>query len=261
MRRAVSIIFLLVLGCQLLAVEAFQGASTRYISRPSLVLAAKKKLFDDDDDAAKEPGRMRRAVIASTLLATTQLLFASYFAPPGFKRVPMKFIAATGDPKSKEGTNANEWGLWGDDPGPRGVYLKDYDDLVGESNGYGPDGWVFTKNDWWLEEHGIIMPAPDFPMPPGRYLVTGGRLVTTGLTIGENGHWSLDKGTLFDVTHLPCRSARYHPDNSSTPGSPATAKRSDFPVFPGAAMPEVAGCDKQDYAVLFIVGKAVEESE
>jgi len=105
------------------------------------------------------------------------------------------------------------------------------------------------------------MPSPDFPLAPGRYLVTGGRFVTTPLTIEEDGRWSLDQGTLYDVTHLPCRSARYHPATTGSvlAGSPVIAKQSDFPVFPGAKMPEVAGCDKQDYAVLFIVGKAVEE--
>ena len=34
----------------------------------------------------------------------------------------------------------------------------------------------------------------------------------------------------------------------------ASAAPKDFPVTPGAAMPGVAGCAKQDYAVLFIVG-------
>ena len=53
---------------------------------------------------------------------------------------------------------------------------------------------------------------------------------------------------LYDVTHLPCRAARY------TGGSPASARQSDFPVTPGAAMPPVSGTKKQDYAVLFIVG-------
>jgi hypothetical protein len=111
------------------------------------------------------------------------------------------------------------------------------------------------------------MEAPSFPVPPGRYLVTGGRLVTTGLTIRPDGSWVLDPGTaatLYDVTHLPCRSARYRPTNQRADGttrigggSPLDAKASDFPVFPGAAMPAVAGCDKQDYAVLFLIGKAV----
>ena len=38
----------------------------------------------------------------------------------------------------------------------------------------------------------------------------GGRETTTLLTVGAEGQWSLaDGATLHDVTHLPCRSARY----------------------------------------------------
>ena len=117
-------------------------------------------------------------------------------------------------------------------------------------------GWKFDKNDWWLEEHGLIMEAPTFPLSPGRYLVTGGRLITTILTIGTDGKsWTLDKGSLYDVTHLPCRSARYTPGNTNVVGSPLTARQRDFPVTPGAEMPSVDGCNKVDYAVLFVIGK------
>ena len=35
--------------------------------------------------------------------------------------------------------------------------------------------------------------------------------------------------------------------------SPAKANARDFPVTPGAAMPAVAGCKKQDYWVVFVV--------
>jgi hypothetical protein len=205
---------------------------------------------------SEEPLPIRRAIIGSTLLATTQFLFSSFFAPSGFTRIPTQFIAALGSPEATSGSNANDWGLWREDPGPRGVLLKDYDELLAKTNGYAPDGWVFNKDDWWLEEHGIIMPPPEFPVPPGRYLVTGGRLVTSPLTIHDDGSWNLDKGSLYDVTHLPCRSARYTPTNN---GSPATAKWDDFPVLPGAKMPLVQGCEQQDYAVLFVIGKAITE--
>ena len=82
--------------------------------------------------------------------------------------------------------------------------------------------------------------------------------MTTVLTVNPkdadgNQNWMLDDGAkLYDVTHLPCRSARYTPNSGG--GSPVTAKQSDFPVAPGAEMPAVQGCDKQDYAVLFVVG-------
>lgn len=101
---------------------------------------------------------------------------------------------------------------------------------------------------------GLIMESPDFSLKPGRYLVTGAREVTTGLTVEPDGRWKLDKGTLYDVTHLPCRSARYNP--ISEKGSPSSANPRDFPVRPGAEMPPIPGTDKQDYAVLFVIGEA-----
>ena len=43
-----------------------------------------------------------------------------------FKRLsPIQFIAAKGDPDASSGTGAEKWGLWREDPGPRGVYLRD----------------------------------------------------------------------------------------------------------------------------------------
>ena len=198
----------------------------------------------------------RRNFLASAIVVTTQLCLlvpvrADAAVPPGFKRIRTQFIAALGDPKGSSGNEANEWGLWKVDPGPRGVYLKDYDEIV-KNNFAGPDGWKFDVNDWWVEEHGLIMPPPSFPVPVGRYVVTGGRETTTVLNIAEGGAWTFDDGTLYDVTHLPCRSARYKPKVGGS--SPKEAKQSDFPVRAGAEMPPVAGFDKQDYAVLFVIG-------
>ena len=122
--------------------------------------------------------------------------------------VQTQFIAALGDASASKGSGAESWGIWTVDPGPRGVRLPDYARL--ESNGgVAPAGWKFDSNDWWLEEHGLIMEKPDFPLKPGRYMVSGDREVTTPLTISADGSWSLEKGTLYDVTHLPCRAARY----------------------------------------------------
>jgi hypothetical protein len=91
-----------------------------------------------------------------------------------------------------------------------------------------------------------------------RYLVTGDREVTAALTVRADGSWALERGTLHDVTHLPCRSARYTSPQQSGGGvfscSPARADASLFPVKPGAPMPAVPGCAQQDYAVLFVVG-------
>ena len=67
---------------------------------------------------------------------------------------------------------------------------------------------------------------------------------------GDN--WELSDGAkLHDVTHLPCRSARYQPLESNA--SPANAKPSEFPVTPGGEMPSVDGCKKQDYWVIFVL--------
>ena len=164
-----------------------------------------------------------------------------------FKPCKTMFIAALGDPAASSGSGAKDWGIWRIDPGPRGVYLKDFQRQLG--TGKAPAGWTFDKADWWVEDYGRSMEKPDFPMPPGKYVVTGDREVTTVLTVDDAGGWSLAKGSLYDVTHLPCRAARY------SGGTPADAKLADFPVTPGAEMPPIQGCaSKQDYAVLFVVG-------
>ena len=127
-------------------------------------------------------------------------------------------------------------------------------------------GWKFDPTDWWVEEHGLIMSTPEFPLaskslnkdtkqiiPQKQYLVTGARKVTTILTVHDDGRWELDEGTLYDVTHLPCRSAAYRGDTCK----PKNANLRDFPVKPGAEMPVIEGCSKQDYAVLFVLGEVV----
>lgn len=227
-------------------------------SRTTLASTRVARRMSEDESASrdKRPLPIRRAFLASAVLAGTQLLVAQAYSPSGFKRIPTQFIAALGNPTASSGNEAKDWGLWRVDPGPRGVFLKDFASLQ-KHGGVAPAGWKFDASDWWLEEHGLIMEPPAFPVPPGRYLVTGGRLVTTVLTVGSSGDWKLDDGKLYDVTHLPCRSARYKPTNEGG-GSPAMANRGEFPVTPGAEMPKVEGCNKQDYAVLFVVG--VEEA-
>ena len=181
-----------------------------------------------------------------------------------FQRVPTQFIAALGDPGATSGNGAQLWGLWPLDPGPRGVTLNSYDQLK-DAGGVAPARWRFDGADWWLEEHGLIMEQPDFPVPPRKYLVTGNREVTAVLTIhpaDKNGdrRWELDNGaTLYDVTHLACRSARYRPAAGEGSCTPANAQMTAFPVAPGGAMPPVEGCKKQDYAVLIVAGVGVED--
>jgi len=175
-----------------------------------------------------------------------------------FRRIEPQYIAALGDPGATSGSGAQSWGLWSQDPGPRGCKLDRYPEL--KATGVAPSQWKFDEKDWWLEEHGLIMEKPTFPLPAGKYLVTGDRAVTTVLTIHPkdkdgNQRWELaDGATIYDVTHLGCRSARYTPMASHDSCSPENARKTGYPVVPGVAMPDVKGCHKQDYAVLIVVG-------
>ncbi len=261
--------FALLLLCSWFAhsFRPFRSANNRHHSFFLGTSARKAKDGQDDEtyiEQVENPGRRNlilNVATAGALGASGASLWYLFnqnvYTPEGFSRYPStQFIAALGDPSSSAGTGAKDWGVWRKDPGPRGVWLKDYGKELESNYNLAPAGWQFDPQDWWLEEHGLIMEAPQFPIPAGRYLVTGGRQVTTGLTISEDGSWRLDEGTLYDVTHLPCRSARYNPVAQGK-GSPKDASLADFPVKPGAIMPSVAGTNKQDYAVLFLLGKAI----
>ncbi len=194
-------------------------------------------------------------VIASTVaLAETQVVF---------KRIDTQYIAALGDPNATSGTGAQTWGLWRKDPGPRGVWLRRFDRLK-TTGGVAPAKWKFDQEDWWLDENGLIMEKPEFSVPPGKYLVTGDRETISVLTVhpmDDSGEmrWELEYGAkLYDVTHLPCRSARYRPASLGAVCTPDNALKGAFPVNPGHSMPAVPGCSKLDYAVLFVVAKGTE---
>lgn len=204
----------------------------------------------------------RAALLLFVLLALVSRPVQAAGGTPGtMKSVDPQFIAALGAPGASSGTGAQKWGLWRLDPGPRGVALSQYGRLV-KAGGVAPARWTFDGGDWWLEENGLIMEKPEFPLPPGKYHVTGARGTTAVLTIhpaGTDGErrWALDGGaTLYDVTHLGCRSARYRPQAGKGTCSPQRARQSAFPVAPGADMPPVEGCSKQDYAVLIVIGVA-----
>jgi hypothetical protein len=189
---------------------------------------------------------------------------ASAETMPTFKRIPTQYIAALGRPGATAGKGAEHWGLWRKDPGPRGVWLKRFDKLK-QADGIAPARWTFDPQDWWLDENGLIMEKPEFSLPPGKYVVTGDRETMTVLTVDpmdSNGtmHWRLDfDARLYDVTHLPCRSARYQPASEDAQCTPQGASQSDFPIAPGHPMPRVPGCTKQDYAVLFVIAMATNE--
>lgn len=196
-----------------------------------------------------------------TMTAWGKLVWAEM--PTMFRHIPMEYIVALGDPAANSGSNAQLWGLWHQDPGPRGCMLKDYEKLTA-SGGIAPAQWKYDDKDWWLEEHGLIMEKPIFPLPPGKYVVTGGRKVTAVLTIhsiDKNGveHWELDRGVkLFDVTHLACHAARYTPAESNVSCLPTMVQSTTFPVASNIPMPSVKGCNKQEYSVLFVTGVAIE---
>ena len=200
----------------------------------------------------------------TALLVTVGVVAPAVSAADGgqtkFTRISTQYIAAFGDPGATSGRGAQWWGLWPLDPGPRGVKLNRYKSLK-NSGGLALARWKFDEKDWWLEEHGLIMEQPTV----SQFLVTGARKVTAVLTIHPaDSHgdrtWELDQGaTLYDVTHLACRSARYTPATVGGSCSPANAKQTAFPVAPGGAMPPVEGCTKQDYAVLIVIGMGVED--
>lgn len=214
---------------------------------------------------------MITAFASSGLRALRVLLFtlgasiipsASARAEATFVSGETQYIAALGDPMATSGDDAATWGFWSVDPGPRGVWSSDYQDLVA-NGGVAPDGWQFDGAAWWLEENGLIMESPGFPLPAGQYVVTGGREVTALLTVepvdasGKQA-WSLsDEATIYDVTHLRCRAALYTAldGQSCTPDNTPTDV---FPMSPGIAMPAVQGCSKRDYQVLIVVGMMVD---
>lgn len=221
-------------------------------------------------DGAGRDGCSRRSFLAAG--AAAALLSPAALAQPSravgaaqtkFMRIPTQFIAALGDEDATSGNNAHLWGLWRRDPGPRGVSLDHYERLKA-AGGVAPAQWKFDSTDWWLEEHGLIMEQPEFPLAAGQYMVTGNRAAKAVLTVqpmAKDGtqHWELDNGaTLYDVTHLACRSGRYTSATSGNSCSPAQASTTAFPVRPGAPMPPVEGCNKQDYAVLIVLGVAVD---
>ena len=211
------------------------------------------------------PSVSRRLLVMGSLMLAAGLqqpVHASGVDLSKFRRIEPQYIAALGEPGATSGKGAESWGLWSQDPGPRGCKLDRYDQLKA-AGGVAPAQWKFDAADWWLEEHGLIMEKPAFPLPAGQYLVTGDRDVTTVLTVHPkdkdgNQRWGLaDGATLYDVTHLGCRSARYTPARGANACSPANAPTKRFPVNPGEAMPAVKGCHKQDYTVLIVVGLPV----
>ena len=252
------------LGCNLFIKFENQQFTASFKERGALncLLAQQQDLSGQSlSEQPIDAGISRRdLLIAGTAAAASFMLSPAALAQSDrirFRRIRTQFIAALADPQAHSGNNAQDWGLWRKDPGPRGVDLDDYDRLRA-NGGVARAKWTFENEDWWLEEHGLIMEQPEFPLAAGIYRVTGDREAVAVLTVhamASDGtqNWELDNNaSIYDVTHLRCRSGRYTPATSDGSCSPAKAQKSDFPVRPGAAMPPVEGCSKQDYSVLIV---------
>ena len=206
---------------------------------------------------------LARFCTAAAISALALLAPGKGWSEANFVPVETQYIAALGPTDATSGNDAATWGLWAIDPGPRGVRTSRYQSLI--DNGFvAPRGWQFDPAAWWLEEHGLIMEKPGFPLPPGQYVVTGGREATAVLTVDAadgagNQAWQLsDAATLYDVTHLGCRAALYTASAAGQSCTPDRVPTDVFPMVPGRAMPTIAGCSKQDYQVLIVIGKRVE---
>ena len=198
----------------------------------------------------------RRSLLLSMLGAAASPAFAA--GKKDYKQAPIHFIAALGAADATYGSGAQNWGIWYGDPATRSIWLSMYP-LIRQMGGFTPANWRIEEDDWWLDENGLIMLPPEFPIPPGRYLVTGDRELTTHLTIEEpdanaDMKWSLDEGELYDVTHLPCRASRYTPLGDTGTCLPTGADFGQFPIPVGQPLPQVAACNKKDYSVLIVIG-------
>lgn len=204
----------------------------------------------------------RRKWITLLLSSLTVGVSSQTLAQTKFKRIRTQYIAALAQGNSTSGTGAETWGLWRIDPGPIGVWLRFYK-LLQKAGNIAPAGWRFNIDDWWLDENGLIMKAPEFPMPAGKYYVTNGEEHISLLTVEPpdttgTQAWSLsDNKTIANVTHGPCRSTRYTPENASGTCSPVDADIAAFPLKPGEDPPPVEGCKRKKYAVLIVFGKPV----
>ncbi|HUV23229.1 MAG TPA: hypothetical protein VMZ32_15640, partial [Gammaproteobacteria bacterium] len=77
------------------------------------------------------------------LLQPAQIVSASGAGETTFRSVRTQFIAALGDPTASSGSGAQTWGLWRKDPGPRGVWLNNFEQQLVISGGVAPASWKF----------------------------------------------------------------------------------------------------------------------
>ena len=65
-----------------------------------------------------------------------------------------------------------------------------------------PAGWRFDIDDWWLDENGLIMKAPEFPIPAGQYFVTNGEEHFSLLTIEDPDAEGNNLGHFLTIKNL-----------------------------------------------------------
>src|SRR4051812_27607290 len=94
--------------------------------------------------------------LLAMIVASGQATLAAGKDQTKFRSVSPQFIAALGDPGATSGNGAQSWGLWRQDPGPRGVRLDRFERLKA-AGGVAPALWKFDGADWWVEEHGLMM--------------------------------------------------------------------------------------------------------
>src|SRR5690242_11913422 len=91
-------------------------------------------------------GALRMLGSCALMVLIGQAVYANDSEGLKFRRVPTQFIAALGDPKASSGTGAQSWGIWRNDPGPRGVRLERFDQLE-SAGGKAPAQWQFNTKD------------------------------------------------------------------------------------------------------------------
>ena len=84
------------------------------------------------------PSVNRRHLSAAVITSMGCLMLAAGLRQPvhaagvdlsKFRRIDPQYIAALGDPGATSGNGAQSWGLWSQDPGPRGCKLDRYDQV------------------------------------------------------------------------------------------------------------------------------------
>ena len=81
----------------------------------------------DSKDLGRRSFLVSGAAVAAAALLPSRLVGSAHAALPWFRS--LQYIAALGDPHATSGATAQTWGLWRQDPGPRGVSLARYESL------------------------------------------------------------------------------------------------------------------------------------